>query len=69
MTGQMDNLSVTGCRIECRQGWLDKGEHVRLVLPGGLKVEGEIAWVLQNRFGIKFAETLQPAILRKLGFE
>lgn len=69
MTGRMDNLSVTGCRIECRQGWLDKGDVVRLLLPGDLEVEGEIAWMVQHRFGVKFAGTLQPAIVRKLGFE
>lgn len=67
--GQMENLSVTGCRIECRQGWLEKGEHVRLFLRGDLEVEGEIAWKLQDRFGVKFAETLRPAIVRTLGFE
>lgn len=69
MKAQLDNLSVTGCRIECEQNWLEKGEFVRLNLPGDLEVEGQVAWIMRNRIGVQFAKTLEPAIVRKLGFE
>lgn len=69
MKAQLDNLSVTGCRIECQQKWLSKGEFVKLLLPEDLEVEGQIAWLLHSRIGVQFAETLDPAIVRNLGFD
>ncbi|WP_346031357.1 PilZ domain-containing protein [Erythrobacter westpacificensis] len=60
---EMDNLSVSGCRVAYRLGWLAPGEPVTVRLSGKVNVDGEIAWIFRDCVGVRFAEPLSPAIV------
>ena len=71
--GQVTNLSVFGCTLECAGGIPEKTTLlVRLILPDkeeSLPIErAEIRWVKGNQVGLQFNQLERTANLRLHGF-
>lgn len=66
---EMDNLSISGCRVKSLHNWLVPGEIVSILFADGTEIKGLVAWTLETRLGIQFAEDLTPAVVVDLGFE
>jgi len=57
------NVSATGLMAEGTTGAV-VGEKVLLELRNVGPVEGMVAWVQGNRFGVAFTQTINPSLLR-----
>ncbi|HXD03213.1 MAG TPA: PilZ domain-containing protein [Novosphingobium sp.] len=57
------NLSAGGMMAE-GPARVARGERVEVNLRNVGWVEGSVAWVQENRFGIAFAEDLDPSVIR-----
>lgn len=71
--GQITNLSVFGCTIECADAVPEKTNLlVRLILPDqkeSLPIESaEVRWVKGNQVGLQFSKLERTANLRLHGF-
>ncbi|WP_162925125.1 PilZ domain-containing protein [Aurantiacibacter odishensis] len=68
---EMDNLSVSGCRVDYSQCWLARGEPVTLRMigeeSGNIEVNGKVAWIVRERVGVRFAQPLSPALVLDAG--
>ncbi len=57
------NLSARGMMAEGTVR-VSAGAGVAVMLPGSGWVAGRVAWIQDNRFGIAFAEDIDPATVR-----
>lgn len=56
-TVRVVDFSASGLRIDCIKG-LATGDPVRIIFTPELSVDGEIAWAVWHKAGVKFRESL-----------
>lgn len=71
LTGKMVEMSVTVRNLSTRGAMIDGagcgpiGSHVSLHLQNIGKVDGTIAWVRDDRYGIRFNHAIDPRMARR----
>lgn len=57
------NLSPGGMMAE-GPAKVQRGHQLRITLRNVGEIEGSVAWVQENRFGVAFAEPIDPKVVR-----
>lgn len=68
-SAQLYDISPMGCRFDCTDRDLCRGERIVFRFAEEIKVAGTIAWRRCNSAGVQFDSPLPESIARHLRFE
>ncbi|MBA4764527.1 MAG: PilZ domain-containing protein [Erythrobacter sp.] len=60
------DISLTGCRIELFDGFVNKGSTIFFELDDRNELAGQIVWVKGNEAGVRFMHKLSPLAMDAL---
>ena len=60
------NLSIGGCQIRARPGFLSEGCDVAIRFGAAATVRGMVCWSSEIGVGVRFFERLSPSLLQHL---
>ncbi len=67
-SGQLRNISTSGCMLACPDGGLPSGWMMRLRIRSLPAIDAEIIWHHRGHAGLRFLKPLEPTAMEHLGF-